>query len=174
MSIGEVCKDWAARMRNNDRGFPLPLPADIFDGMGSSNMFFMRSYSQALKDEPHHRNPPGVDGAHEYPPWTVQLFGKEMPHCCKDVCNICSHGISCVECPSCCLGRSVMDVFLSVSVVLSCSRIRKEQPFFVTQCTAFAVDKASIFIYSGRDMITGVWAPKQAKDWVAVTWVARR
>ena len=72
------------------------------------------------------------------------------------------------------MNLSPRDVSLSITIVLTVATRRCQQPWLATPCMAFPVDKASIFIYNARDMPCGFWASPEAKEWIAVTWVARR
>ena len=169
MSAGEVQKDWAVRLYQSNPGHtPLTvLPENLFDGMGSSNMYFMRSYSDAFKDAPAHY------GQNHLPPWPIALFGRETASC-RDMIDCCTSCEGCLSCPWCCLKLRPRDVSLSITIVLTMATRRCQQPWFATPSLAFPGDKASVFVYNGRDMPSGFWAAPEAKEWIAVTWVASR
>lgn len=168
--IVRVCEEWLSALKKNaaalgqdacnNAAWSQGLPWPCFEGSGASTLYCMWNYSGIDWHDPAHR--------HHSPPWTISLAKvPEIPSCSTlGCCTICPE--TCELCPHCVRKFSPQDKSLTIMLVKSMTKARRSQPYFTCGSQSWPIDDAAIFIYDGKEMVHGLWAPFQAKPWYAV------
>ena len=163
--IVRVCEQWirALSLLRAASSQDVNLPMPCFSGSGASTLYCMWNYSAVDWMDPAHRDHP--------PPWTIAMRkAPEMP-CCAELgcCTICS--TTCSLCPHCVRNFSPRDRSLTIMLVKSTTKARRSQPYFTCGWESWPIDDTGIFIYDGKKMAHGLWAPFAGKPWYAVCFV---
>ena len=171
--IANVCEQWnralkwhdAASSQDtcNNAAWSQGLPWPWFEGSGASTLYCMWNYSGVDWHDPAHR--------HHSPPWTISMAKvPEIPSCSTlGCCTMCNE--TCESCPHCVRKSSPQDKSLTIMLVKSMTQARRSQPYFTCGWESWPIDDAAIFIYDGKEMVHGLWAPFEAKPWYAVCFV---